>query len=310
MVSADQIDEIAMAHKAQNARATRPDAPSSSRGNTTNAGLQGCPAHRGAQAVDLPTEPDAETSPCGLTLYQIHERAPEIRPARSQRPWMDATPDRFAYRCLPLSIANATGWEMVLDVDLRAYWTGGDQIADLKVEAVHPQDADQVEHVAGSHFGSGVLTFHTGYIMRTSPGWGLWARGAPNSIKDGITPLDGLIETDWLPFPFTMNWVFTRPGMVEFKRGEVFCFVTPTPHHSLEDIQPNIVPLAMNQPLNADYQGWSQARTRFNEGLATGDPETVKQGWQRTYMHGKRLDGEKIALKHASKRRMKAPKGL
>lgn len=260
--------------------------------------------------VELPTEPASEASACGLTLYQIHPRAPQIRPAKSQRDWMDATPDRFAYRCLPLSIANTTGWEMVLEADMRAFWNGGDQVGDLKVEATNSQDETYVKHMAGSHFGSGVLTFHTGYIMRTSPGWGMWARGTPNSIKDGIAALDGLIETDWLPFPFTMNWVFTRPGMVEFKKGEVFCFVTPTPHHSLENIQPNVVPLDMNQPLKADYEGWSQARNDFNAGLAKGDPETVKQGWQRTYMHGKTLDGEKVPLKHASKRKMKAPKGL
>ena len=221
---------------------------------------------------------------------------------------MNATPDRFAYRCLPLSIANATGWELVLDVGFRAYWSGGDRIGDLKVEPLEARDGDYLAHVAGSHFGSGVLTFHTGYIMRTSPGWGLWARGAPNTLKDGIAPLDGLIETDWLPFPFTMNWVFTRPGMVEFQRGDVFCFVTPTPHHSLEAITPTIVPLASDPDLKDEYEGWSKARTQFNADLAKGDPATVEQGWQRTYMHGRTLDSEKVAVKHASKRKMKAPK--
>jgi hypothetical protein len=275
-----------------------------------------CPvAHAGVDpaAVPAPPAPPARAGdgpPCALTLYQIHPRAPKIQPARTQRAWMDETPDRFAYRCLPLSIANATGWELVLDVGLRAYWNGGKATGDLKVEALHSADAAQVAHTAGSHFGSGVLTFHTGYIMRTSPGWGIWARGAPNTIKDGIAPLDGLIETDWLPFPFTMNWVFTRPGMVEFMVGEVFCFVTPTPHHALERIQPNIVPLELNQPLHAEYEGWSQARNAFNAGLARGEPEIVKQGWQRTYMHGKGLDGQKTALQHASKRRMKAPERL
>ncbi|NDG04180.1 MAG: hypothetical protein EB121_02330 [Alphaproteobacteria bacterium] len=46
------------------------------------------------------------------------------------------------------------------------------------------------------------------------------ARGAPNSAKHGIAPLDGLIETDWLPFGFTMNWRFTAPGQVTFERDD------------------------------------------------------------------------------------------
>jgi hypothetical protein len=51
-----------------------------------------------------------------------------------------------------------------------------------------------------------VLSFHPGYLFRTDPEWAVWCRGAPNSHKDGIVALDGLIETDWLPFFFTMNW--------------------------------------------------------------------------------------------------------
>jgi hypothetical protein len=32
-----------------------------------------------------------------------------VRPARAKRKWMDDFVDRHAYRCLPLSIANAFG---------------------------------------------------------------------------------------------------------------------------------------------------------------------------------------------------------
>jgi hypothetical protein len=41
-----------------------------------------------------------------------------------------------------------------------------------------------------------------------------------NSPKDGIAPLTGVIETDWLPYPFTMNWQMTRPGSVRFDKDE------------------------------------------------------------------------------------------
>ena len=46
-----------------------------------------------------------------LTCYQIYETAPRWR--RAERAWMDSTDRRFAYRCLPLSIANSMGWEVV-----------------------------------------------------------------------------------------------------------------------------------------------------------------------------------------------------
>ena len=79
-----------------------------------------------------------------------------------------------------------------------------------------------------------MLTFHPGYLFRTPPGWSMWAMGPPNHIKDGIQPLAGLVETDWLPFPFTMNWIFTRPGTVRFEKGEPFCFITLMQDKQLE----------------------------------------------------------------------------
>ena len=49
----------------------------------------------------------------------------------------------------------------------------------------------------------------------------MWAMGPPNHVKDGIQPLVGLVETDWLPFPFTMNWHLhpARPGALRQGRA-------------------------------------------------------------------------------------------
>ena len=42
-----------------------------------------------------------------LTAYVIDGHTLDIRPAPIERAWMDNTAQRYAYRCLPLSIANA-----------------------------------------------------------------------------------------------------------------------------------------------------------------------------------------------------------
>ena len=41
-----------------------------------------------------------------------------------QRDWMNATPQRFAYRCLPLTIVNQTGWWIRNPVGFTATWRG------------------------------------------------------------------------------------------------------------------------------------------------------------------------------------------
>lgn len=81
-------------------------------------------------------------------------------------------------------------------------------------------------------------------------------------MKDGIQPLAGLVETDWLPFPFTMNWIFTRPGKVRFEKGEPFCFITLTKDRELDEIQPVIRSMTSNPELRDQYDMWkSTARS-------------------------------------------------
>ena len=42
-----------------------------------------------------------------------------------QRDWMNATPQRYAYRCLPLTIVNQAGWWIKNPVGFSATWRGG-----------------------------------------------------------------------------------------------------------------------------------------------------------------------------------------
>jgi len=239
-----------------------------------------------------------------LDCYKIYDVAPEIIPARSQREWMDAFPDRHPYRCLPLTMANSTGWEILCPIDVKIVWDGGPLESDLKLFTTG--DPRALASFADSHFRRGIVTFHTGHLFRTPPGWGVWATGAPNYPKDGAAPLTGLIETDWLPFPFTMNWQMTRPGEVIFRKGEPFCFITLMEHGKLEEIEPKIRKLSSNPDLVKEYEAWRDSRSDFNARLGKGEENAMKERWQRHYMRGQKVVGEN-AESHQTKRRLKKP---
>ncbi|MGH6955433.1 MAG: DUF6065 family protein [Caulobacteraceae bacterium] len=238
-----------------------------------------------------------------LSCYPLWPNSPPIAPARAEREWMDLTGERFAYRCVPMSVANASGWEIALPFAFEAAWYGGDEAG-----AVQFRSGDgRVRHFVASHFGHGVVTFHTGWLFRTSPGWALWARGAPNSVKDGIAPLDGLVETDWLPFPFTMNWRFTRPGVVRFAAGEPFCFLTLAPHGLIDAVQPRIVELDDDPKLKAAFEAWSASRGDFARRLAEREEGVTNEGGQGTYAQGRGGIENGAPVYHLSKRRLKKP---
>src|SRR5439155_14345440 len=96
-----------------------------------------------------------------------------------------------------------------------------------------------------SQFGDGIVTFSPGYLFRTPPGVGLWVRGPVNAPKDGASALEGVVETDWSPYTFTMNWKLTRPGAaVAFERGEPIAHILPVPRGWLAGFAPRVEPLA------------------------------------------------------------------
>ncbi len=240
-----------------------------------------------------------------LDCYKIHEHSPEIVPGKGQRDWMDAFPDRHPYRCLPLTMANSTGWELLCPHDVEITWDGGPMENAILIESnEHPKG---VHSLAESHFRRGIVTFHTGYLFRTPPGWGVWASGTPNRPKHGIAPLTGLIETDWLPFPFTMNWQMTKPGRVRFERGEPFCFITLMQHGKLEQVEPLLHRLEDNPELKTEYELWRDSRNDFNARLNSKEEKAMKERWQRHYMKGRTVTGD-MAEEHRTKLRLKPPK--
>lgn len=223
-----------------------------------------------------------------FTAYQIHDgSAVALIPAPIDRVWMDQAHQRHPYRCLPLNIANQAGWVMLNNVGFQVYWYGGPNMKDLEVRFDNNHDASIL-----SHFGSGVLTFSIPYLFRTPPGINLWVKGPANWPKDGIQPLEGVVETDWAASTFTMNWKVTRPfEWIRFEPGEPFCMIVPVPRGFLETLEPRIDLLDTNPELKEKYQKWEASRRGFLDGLRSNNPDAIKQGWQKDYFQGKTAEG-------------------
>lgn len=235
-----------------------------------------------------------------LICYPTSGKEIQIRLAPATRQWMDQTPVKFANRCLPLSIANASGWEILNPVAFSAIWDGSKSSDAICITC---KDA---EPIALSHFGSGILTFHINGLFETPPGVALWAGGSPNRCKDAIQPLVGIIETDWCPYTFTMNWMFTRPNQrIFFEKDEPFCFFYPFNMELLEAVEPEFRSFEDNPVLADNYAQWSASRKNFNADLKQPDSTAQQQKWQKTYHRGIRLDDTKTETIHRTRLRLK-----
>src|SRR3977135_4348131 len=152
-----------------------------------------------------------------FVCFPLSAERPRIIAAPVERDWMDRTPGGFADRCLPLNIANAHGWLILNPVPFVAEWNGEPGLDAAGIRAA----ADCPPLLSSSHSGRGVLAFSVNGLFRTEPGYDLLVSGPFNEPKDAIQPLTGIVETDWSPFTFTMNWKFTRKlAPVAFERDE------------------------------------------------------------------------------------------
>ena len=256
----------------------------------------------------LPAEQETTDSGGDLPLraYPTTGNPASIAPAQRWREWINAMADRWANRCLPLIVANESGWALLNPVGFRTHWNGEPATAAVTIE--FDEDMPAPRPVA-SHFGYGVLTWSVPYLFRTPPGYNLLARGPANWPKDGICALEGLVETDWSVATFTMNWKFTRPDeWVRFERDEPFCMIVPQRRGELERFAPEICPLSADPQVHAEAERWSRSRDQMQvkKFLATYSKEFegFRTAWEQDYYRGRTPDG-RSAREHETHRKLR-----
>ena len=247
------------------------------------------PAYEQDQRQDAVNDESRVLKAYRLPDYDVY---PSIVPASPDRWWMDFGTNGWANRCLPLRIANQNGWWILNVADFEVAWTGSNQREAIKFLT----KVGSTPPLVSSMFGYGVVTWSLPYLFRTPKGIDLVVRGPVNTPKDGIIALDGIVETDWLPFPFTMNWRFTRPGKrVKFEKDEPICMVVPVARAEVEQYQPEIHNLNSNVELLRSFETWYEDRKKANENIRA---LVTKQGH---YTRGEGHSGESPTHGHRTK---------
>lgn len=207
--------------------------------------------------------------------YQLQPPLLDLVPAGPRRAWMDAVPGDNAYRCLPMLIANQSGWVVLNRGTVTATWNGGIHRGDCRIET------EGCEDLPLSHFGSGVITWRIPYLFRTPPGWNLLIRGPANLPKDGASSLEGVVETDWAVAPAFHSWKITRPHHpVTWHDGEPICMVVPQRRGELEGWRPELRDVFDDPDLADEYLVFSASRTEFNRTRPGSE-------WQKDYFLGR-----------------------
>lgn len=219
------------------------------------------------------------------------------------RAWLTEGMARAGKHCLPLLMANQSGWELLNPEPLTVTWSGagGADALSLAGDAGRPYLGP-----AHSAFGAGILSWAIPYVFRTSPGWNLHVRGPVNLPKDGVSALEGLVETDWAVVTFTMNWQLTRAEHpVRFESGEPFCLLAPQRRRELERFQPVYRSIEQDPVTARGAREFVQGRKKQHEAQFLAEfGADFEAGLDLSYFRGRYPEGTP-APEHQTKRTLK-----
>ncbi len=257
-------------------------------------------------ADESSTTVQVQESPQLIAYQHDEDKGWKIEPAGVRREWMDATTGKFAYRCLPLSMANQLGWVVRAPGTFSAEWTGKPGLDALKLKFTDSPPHYKKQVV--SNFGHGIISFVLPWIFRTPPGVLTLVRGPSNYWVNGAHALEGLVETDWITSTVSMNYQVTvRNREVWFRKDEPLCMLVPMRLELIEEMQPVQRDIQMNPQLHKDALEWNQKRaatikTNIDKIMKEG-PEVAKT-FELDYTRGRTVGGRRTEY-HRSNLKLK-----
>jgi hypothetical protein len=243
-----------------------------------------------------------------LIGFSTRDNAPQITPAPIGRTWMSEmseTRKGWPNRCLPMLMANQSGWELRNRSAFTATWIGQENDVDVMIK---PDKRDTDQFLPVGHFGNGILTWHLPMVFRTPAGYNLLVRGPANYPKDAVSPLEGLVETDWASASFSMSWKLTRKLMpVRFEVDEPICMIVPQRRAELEEFAPELKHIDSDEDLQSKHEFFLRSRDvakQIEQVARVAAGEQVE--WQGDYTRGKHTDGEAGTPDHQTRRRLRS----
>lgn len=121
-----------------------------------------------------------------------------IAPMPIKRDWMDATSEKHAYRCFPVTQSNVIGWNIFCTTDIEFIWDG-----------INDQTQDHIEILQappGSYGGRGQssISFQTGLVFRTDQNVSMFTINPVNYFNNEFETMSSLISTSFYNNPLPL----------------------------------------------------------------------------------------------------------
>ena len=160
----------------------------------------------------------------------------KIEQTRIQRDWMDATDNKHAYKCFPVSQANTIGWSVSFLHDIEFIWDGISDTSDSHVTILKDEG-----NVAYTTRANATISFESGLYFKTEQDMSILSISPPNYFIDGASAFTSIISTSFFPDSYPIAWRITKPNTpILIPAGMPVATLIPISVGSLCDIELNI----------------------------------------------------------------------
>lgn len=222
-------------------------------------------------------------------VYKDDGPVANIDPLSAKRDWMEATFDKHAYRCLPVTLTNQLGWAISFPEDITFMWDG--QIS---------TSGEHVKVLAGEKYiqtgrGQATVSFETGLVFRTPENYSLLTYNVPNMFMEGVAPYTTIISSSFFEGPLPVAWKVTKPFVpITIKAGQPIAAVFPI---SLTEIQGSTLTIKNIKDL---VRVKREISLDLDEAVKSAADAAANGGWTDYYRNAIDYMGNKLG-KHETK---------
>jgi hypothetical protein len=153
-----------------------------------------------------------------------------IAPMSIKRDWMDATPEKHAYRCFPVSQANMVGWSLSCKEDIRFIWNGINDTSSENIKLLEPKGYLYTSR------GQSTISLTTGLVFRSETNTSLLTINPVNFFSTEFETMSSLISTSFYDNPLPLAIKAKVPNKeVIIKSGTPIATIIPVSLSSMDN---------------------------------------------------------------------------
>ena len=172
-----------------------------------------------------------------------------IRQTRIKRDWMDATGEKHAYKCFPISLANTIGYELSLPINVSFVWDG-----------ISDASSDHIKILSGEEFisnsrANATVSFKTGIVIKSDKNTSFLHMPVPNLFNENYQTFTSIISTSFFDQEFPSAIRILKPDKaITIKADEPFATLVPISLKDMSNIELNLNNFDMDEKWYKDNE--------------------------------------------------------